>query len=108
MRQLLAIYLDAYRELNARKIFWLGLAFSAVVVYLLTWWIVIFCVLPLDIESIKDAKETGNMPGAPVKAGLKRKFLLTTIIATVAWAVICLTIIYGGISFHDVAARMAM
>lgn len=82
--------------------------FTGVVLYLLVWWVVIFCVLPFDIQSITDAKETGNMPGAPQRHGMKKKLLLTTIIATVVWAAIYLIIRYGGISFTDIAAKMPM
>lgn len=79
--------------------------FTGIVIYLLTWWVVIFCILPLNIESIKDTK-TGNMPGAPVNPGLKRKLILTTIIACFVWLAIYLIIRFGGISFQDMAARM--
>jgi predicted secreted protein len=82
--------------------------FTGIVLYLLIWWVVIFCVLPLDIQSIKDAKETGNMPGAPQRHGMKRKAILTTIIASGVWLVVFLIIRYGGISFTDIAAKMPM
>lgn len=81
--------------------------FSAVVVYVLTWWIVMFCMLPMNIETIQKPKG-GIMPGAPVNAGIKRKAFMTTIVSFFIWAIICLIIIYGGISFHDAAAKMTM
>ncbi|MDP9128689.1 MAG: DUF1467 family protein [Pseudomonadota bacterium] len=81
--------------------------FSAVVVYVLTWWMVLFCLLPINIETIDKPKD-GAMPGAPVQAGIKRKALVATGVSFVIWGAICLIIIYGGISFHDQAAKMAM
>jgi predicted secreted protein len=67
----------------------------------------IFCILPFDVKSI-DRPKDGSMPGAPVNPGLKRKLILTTAISCVAWVVIDLIILYGGISFRDMAAGMKM
>jgi predicted secreted protein len=80
--------------------------FTAIVLYLLIWWVVIFCVLPLKIQSSRDAKKTGNMPGAPEHPHLKYKFILTTIITTVVWGIVVLIIRYGDISFSDMADKM--
>ena len=55
--------------------------FSAIVVYVVIWWLVLFCTLPLDIKPITKTSD-GSMPGAPVKHGMKRKAILTTAIAT--------------------------
>lgn len=80
--------------------------FTAIVLYALIWWIILFCVLPLKIKPIDNAKETGNMPGAPEHPHLKYKFILTTIITFIVWAIVILIIVYGGISFQDMADRM--
>jgi predicted secreted protein len=81
--------------------------FSAITIYILIWWMVLFCTLPLGIKNIEKPKD-GTMPGAPVDPGLKRKLILTTIIATTLWIVAFAIISSNLISFHDIAANMRM
>ena len=71
--------------------------FSALVVYILVWWVTLFVVLP---TGVKGQAETGKVvkgtePGAPVDSQMKRKFVLTTAIATVLWIIVCAIIISG-------------
>lgn len=79
--------------------------FSAVLVYILIWWIVIFCVLPMNIQSIGKT-DKGFMPGAPINPDLQKKLLITTIVSTVIWVAIYLVIKSNLISFHDMAMQM--
>ena len=81
--------------------------FSAIVVYVLIWWMVFFCTLPFGIKNIEKPKG-GAMPGAPVNPGLKRKLILTTAISTVIWIIVLVLITSDLISFHDMAQKMAM
>jgi predicted secreted protein len=79
--------------------------FSGLVIYVLTWWMVMFCLLPLNIQSI--TKTTGGlMPGAPENHGLKNKVLATTVVAGLVWLVIFLIIKSDLISFRDIAQHM--
>lgn len=60
-------------------------------IYLVTWWVVLFTILPLGVTSHAEAgvdNGDGGDPGAPVDPKLKRKFITTTIVATVIWAVV--------------------
>lgn len=79
---------------------------SGIFVYFLTWWVVIFCTLPFGLRD--EESKGGSMPGAPREAKLKQKLIWTTIVAAIVWVIIDLIIVYGGISFHDMAARMSM
>ncbi|MDX2028739.1 MAG: DUF1467 family protein [Alphaproteobacteria bacterium] len=81
--------------------------FSGIVLYVLVWWMVIFCLLPLNIQSIEQPKD-GSMPGAPINPGLKRKIIITTIIACVIWLALFAIITSGVISFQEMAQQMAM
>lgn len=71
--------------------------FSMLVVYLLIWWVTLFAVLPTGVKG--QAEEgtivKGSEPGAPVDSQMKRKFILTTIISTIIWAIVCGTIVSG-------------
>jgi predicted secreted protein len=81
--------------------------FSAIVVYVCIWWIVFFCTLPFGIENIVKPKK-GEMPGAPVNPGLKRKIIVTFIIALVVWLIAYAVITSNALSFHDMALKMSM
>ncbi|HEU0118875.1 MAG TPA: DUF1467 family protein [Alphaproteobacteria bacterium] len=81
--------------------------FSSIMVFVISWWMIFFCVLPLNIQSITKPTD-GTMPGAPVNPGLKRKIVITTVITFFVWLAIDLLVRADIISFHDIAARMSM
>lgn len=60
---------------------------SALAIYFVVWWVVLFAVLPFGIRS--QAEEGGGVagtdPGAPVVHGMGRKLIWTTIISAVAF-----------------------
>lgn len=63
----------------------------ALAIYATIWWIVLFAVLPLDVRSPGEAGETppdGADPGAPASPGLARKAGITTVVATVVFALV--------------------
>ena len=65
--------------------------FTAVAIYLTIWWTALFVVLPLGVTSHAAAgidRGDGGDPGAPVDPKLKKKFLTTTCIATVVFAML--------------------
>ena len=59
---------------------------SAIVVYVVLWWLVLFLVLPWGVRR-SEAPEQGNDPGAPEKPMLWRKAAITTVIATVLFVI---------------------
>jgi predicted secreted protein len=78
---------------------------SGIVVYILIWWIVIFCTLPFNIRPL-DNNADGSMPGAPVDPGLKKKVILTSVISLIIWGVVYLIVTSGLISYREIVARM--
>ena len=64
---------------------------GAIIVYICIWWIVFFSVLPIGIKSqnieFKD-NFSGNDPGAPKNPRIIKKFLITTLITSIIFAVI--------------------
>jgi len=66
---------------------------TAIAIYFLIWWTVLFVTLPLGVRTQRDAERVvaGTEPGAPVAPMLKKKVILTTLISTVIflgfWAV---------------------
>lgn len=79
--------------------------FTGVVVYLMIWWLVLFMVLPWGIQPA-EVDGTGNMPGAPAKPRLKLKFLITTGIAAIVWAVVFVLIKMDLIDFYAISEQM--
>ena len=64
---------------------------GAIIVYICIWWIVFFSVLPTGIKSQNvEFKEDlqGNDPGAPKNPEIIKKFLITTLITSIIFAVI--------------------
>jgi predicted secreted protein len=60
------------------------------------WWTVLFAVLPFGVRNSHEAGETvqeGNEAGAPVAHGLVRKFIITTLISFVVFAVLYTAIV---------------
>lgn len=78
---------------------------SGIVVYTITWWVVLFAVLPWRVTT-NDAKGRGEMAGAPDNPHLLYKALWTTIISTVIFVAIYALIASDLISFQDMADRM--
>lgn len=77
---------------------------AAVVLYVVCWFMVFFVVLPLRNTSQGDAGSV--VPGTPASAPagfvVKRKAKITTIAATVVWAILCAIILSGVISVRDI------
>lgn len=65
-----------------------GIGFvTGLVVFLITWWIVLFMTLPIGVRSQAEHGERveGTDPGAPVIPDLKKKAWLTTVLASAFW-----------------------
>jgi len=69
--------------------------FTAVAVYLTIWWVVLFTILPIGVQSHAEAgidKGDGGDPGAPVDPKLKRKFFTTTWVSAVVYGIVWLVV----------------
>jgi predicted secreted protein len=64
---------------------------TSIALYLTIWWTVLFAVLPWGVVSHAEAgidKGDGGDPGAPVDPKLKQKFIITTCISAVVFAIV--------------------
>ena len=80
---------------------WTGIS-----IYLVIWWIVLFTILPLGIQSHHEAGidlKDGGDPGAPVNPNIKKKFLTTTWVAAIVFAIFWTVIHFKLISLPPVA-----
>ncbi len=77
---------------------------SAFVVFIIIWWLTLFCVLPIGRKTtheIKDKEKGIRAPGAPESFNLKRVLYITTAVTVVLWAVIIGLIEMELFSFRD-------
>jgi len=80
----------------------MGIA-SGLVLYAVIWFVVLFVVLPIRLETQGDAGKRliGTHAGSPANLNMKKKALLVSVIAFVVWAVVAGIIISGVISVRD-------
>lgn len=72
-------------------------------IYIIVWWVVLFIVLPLGMNQGSQARpEDGGDWGAPQRPNLRRKFITTTWVSAIVWAVLILAIQFQIIPLPDV------
>jgi predicted secreted protein len=69
---------------------------GSIMTYLIVWWLVLFCLLPIGVRSQLEEGEVipGSEPGAPIQTGLWRKALWATGISFVVWGIMFLVVNY--------------
>jgi predicted secreted protein len=78
---------------------------AGIVVFLLTWWIVLFAVLPFGVRHPAQ-QEAGMMPGAPLKPDFRKIILRTTVISVVIWLIIYGLVESDVVSFRQMAKTL--
>ncbi len=76
---------------------------SAIVLFAVIWFLTLFIVLPLRLQTQGDVGkiEQGTHAGSPVNPQMKKRFLVTTAVAVVLWAIIAGSIISGVFAVLD-------
>jgi predicted secreted protein len=77
---------------------------SAVAIYFIIWWLVLFMVLPFGVRNSAEAGaevEEGNDAGAPVVHGLLWKAVVTTVVATMVYALVYWVLVNGYLETLD-------
>tara|TARA_B110000046_G_scaffold45840_1_gene50908 strand:+ start:627 stop:920 length:294 start_codon:yes stop_codon:yes gene_type:complete len=76
---------------------------SAIVLFAVIWFLTLFIVLPLRLKTQGDVGkiEPGTHAGSPVNPQMKKRFLVTTAVAVVLWAIIAGSIISGVFAVRD-------
>jgi len=78
----------------------------AIAIYVVIWWVVLFAVLPWGVQSHHEAGidlKDGGDPGAPVNPMLKKKFLQTTAISAVIFAVLWVIVYFHVVTIPPLA-----
>ena len=73
---------------------------TGITVFMVIWWTVIFAVLPLGVQRIKDPTP-GVDRGAPEKPQLLRKAIICTAITAVLWSIWYVVWVFDVIGFRN-------
>ena len=81
---------------------------TAVAIYFLIWWIVLFAVLPWGVRAQGDDAPPGSDPGAPQAARIWLRLVWTTLTSTVVFAILAFVYLKGWVSLDDLARLIGM
>jgi predicted secreted protein len=87
---------------------------TALAIYFVLWWIVLFLTLPFGIRSQhEDDEGTGQIipgtdPGAPIASGMGRKLIWTTVISAIIFAVAMVAYNAGYLNIERLSKLMAI
>lgn len=83
---------------------------TALAIYFIIWWIVLFAVLPIGVRSQAESGDVvpGSDPGAPAIPNLKMKLAWTTAVATVVFVVVDVIYVYRLVSLDDLATLFGL
>lgn len=78
--------------------------FSAIILYVFIWFLTLLAVLPLRMTTQGEAGKVvaGTPQSAPDDPRMGRKVVITTIVATVIWAIVAGIIVSGWVTLADV------
>lgn len=77
---------------------------SGIVLFLVIWFLTFLVVLPMRIQTQGEAGTTvpGTHHGSPERHHLKKKFVITTAVAFVLWAISAYIILSGLLTVRDI------
>lgn len=83
---------------------------TAIAVYFVLWWVVLFAVLPWGVRSQEEsgAVAPGTDPGAPTLPGLGRKLVWTTLVSGAVFALGAALHSYRLVTLDQLAALLGM
>ncbi len=81
---------------------------TIIAIYFLIWWVTLFAVLPFGVRSQHEGEDyaQGTDPGAPIIAGIGRKLIWTTLVATLIFGIVALVYRSGVIDFAALTSGM--
>ena len=81
---------------------------TALAIYFLIWWLVLFAVLPWGVRAQGEEAAPGTDPGAPLVPHLKAKLLWTTLVASAVFALIAFIYVRRLLTLDDLGALMGL
>ena len=77
---------------------------TAIAIYFLIWWIMLFAVLPWGVRAQGEEGAPGTDPGAPTVPRLRAKLIWTTIASGVVWAICAVLYTKGLVTLDGLAS----
>ena len=79
-------------------------AIFAIAIYFIVWWIVFIAVLPFGVETQAEQGRVipGTVESAPVAPAIFKKFIITTIVSALVFAVIYFVLVYELITLDNI------
>ncbi len=76
---------------------------ASIVLYAVVWFMTLFVILPLRLQSQEEAGDVvpGTPASAPANPQIKKRMKIVTLVATIVWAAICALIITGTLSMEN-------
>jgi len=83
---------------------------TALAIYFVLWWVVLFAVLPWGVRSQHESGEVapGTDPGAPMLPNLKRKAIWTTVVSAVVFFAWYIVFAYRLVTIDQLAAWLGV
>ena len=81
---------------------------TAVAIYFLIWWIVLFAVLPWGVRAQGEEGVPGTDPGAPAVPHVKAKLVWTTLVATLVFGLCALVYRSQLVTLDDLARLLGV
>ena len=72
------------------------------IIYIIIWWIVLFAILPIDVDRKKIEKIEGEDPGTPENPKILKKFIYCTGITTILFTVIYLLMRFEYLNLRNI------
>ncbi len=79
--------------------------FTSVIVFLMIFWTVLFCVLPWG-NAKSQTPEKGHATSAPANPRILKKFIVTGVLSIAIWIIVYVMIEVKIIDFHEIARVM--
>lgn len=79
---------------------------TALAIYFIIWWVVLFTVLPVGLRTQAEENEVvpGTVPSAPATFRFRFVFIRTTLISAIVFATYFLVTVVGGYTLDDLLA----
>jgi predicted secreted protein len=81
---------------------------TAIAIYFIIWWVMLFAVLPWGVRSQHEsgAISPGTDPGAPTRPRVWRTLIMTTVAASVVFAICDIVYTYRLVTIEGLAALL--
>ncbi len=74
---------------------------TAVAMYIMIWWTLLFAVLPIGTKPVAEADDATGWRGAPEKPRIGRKMLINTVLSALVWTGCYIVITGPWLSFRS-------